>query len=172
MLGIANVFEISISIVTAMMGLAYPLFLDKVNGIDTLYKNLKYSKKFEKEFLYRSFNIMLVCCLVELFLFPFIIMLMNSRQCEIAILTLQTICVFVLAMNMQQVYTLLMVYNAPEKLTQRIIASPDTPLRLEELEIMLEFASTDLMYRDIARQCIVEITHTITYFQNEEINRS
>lgn len=33
MLDFTNIFEISISIVTAMMGLSYPLFLDKVNGI-------------------------------------------------------------------------------------------------------------------------------------------
>lgn len=172
MLDFTNIFEISISIVTAMMGLSYPLFLDKVNGIDSIYKNLKFSKKFEKEFLYKSFNILLILCLVELFLFPFIIIEINNYKYEMLIITVQTICVLALTMNMHQVYILLMIYNAPEKLMKRIKASPDSPQRLDELEIMLEFASTDFMYRDIASECLDEITKAITNFQNEEMNRN
>lgn len=29
----ATIFELSISMVTALLGLAYPLFIDKINGI-------------------------------------------------------------------------------------------------------------------------------------------
>ena len=55
--GYIELFELSIAMVTALLGLAYPLFIDKVNQMTDKYKTRRISEKFKNETAYWSFNI-------------------------------------------------------------------------------------------------------------------
>lgn len=172
MIDFKNILEISISVITALLGLAYPMFVEKVDGIERLYKSRQMSDKFKREFSYWIFNKLLVLCIFELFVFPFIIMNQRSISLEMILLTVQTISVLILAMNMTQIYILLIVYNAPEKLSQRIIISPRSELRLSELTTMAIFASHDPLYSDVYEKCMNEIRSSIYNFQQNELRNN
>lgn len=169
MFELTSIFEISISFITALLGLSYPLFIDKISGIDKIYKNLKISKIFEDEILYKIFNVLIIVCIVELFIFPFVINAENSQTLGIIFLIIQTVCVFALTMDMTQLYFLIMVYNAPEKLSRRIILLPNSPKRLEELEIMIECTAANPMYRDVYSKCMEEFTNEIMAYQEKQL---
>lgn len=66
-MSLLQIYELAISMVTALLGLAYPLFIDKINSIAKNYKSRQLSERFRGEFVYRAFNQLLVLCIMEMF---------------------------------------------------------------------------------------------------------
>lgn len=50
--GYIELFELCIAMVTALLGLAYPLFIDKINQMSDKYKTRRISEKFKNETAY------------------------------------------------------------------------------------------------------------------------
>lgn len=49
--GYIELFELCIAMVTALLGLAYPLFIDKINQMSDKYKTRRISEKFKNVFI-------------------------------------------------------------------------------------------------------------------------
>lgn len=98
--GYIELFELCIAMVTALLGLAYPLFIDKINQMSDKYKTRRISEKFKNETAYCCFNILIVVCIVELFVFPIIIIAYDTDYCNQLLITIQGICVFTLSIIM------------------------------------------------------------------------
>lgn len=168
----AVIFELSISMVTALLGLAYPLFIDKINGIASMYKSRRMSERFRNEFPYRLFNSFLFVSVLELFVFPFLIYAVQSTRLVFILLVLQGMTVFILSLSMIQLYDLLMTYCNPESLCRRIRMALQPQRRIEDLMIIMEFAATDAMYRDLYATCLEELYRHIMEFQQNELNQN
>lgn len=98
--GYIELFELCIAMVTALLGLAYPLFIDKINQMSDKYKTRRISEKFKNETAYCCFNILIVVCIVELFVFPIIIIAYDTDYCNQLLITIQGICVFTLSVGL------------------------------------------------------------------------
>ena len=165
----ATIFELSISMVTALLGLAYPLFIDKINGIAAMYKSRRMSARFRSEPAYMVFNSFIFVAVIELFVFPFIIYALQSKQWEMILLVVQGVTVFILSLSMIQLYDLLMTYCNPESLCNRIRMASHPQRRIEDLMIIMEFAATDSMYNDLYATCQEEMFRHIMEFQQHEL---
>lgn len=165
-------FELSISMVTALLGLAYPLFIDKVRSIATNYKSRRMSERFRGEPAYKIFNVFLFVSIIELFVFPFLIHALQSKQCEMTLLVIQGITVFILSLSMIWLYDILMTYCNPDSLCRWIRASSHPQRRIEDLTILMEFAATDTMYRELFATCQEELFYHIMEFQQQELSRN
>lgn len=87
--GYIELFELCIAMVTALLGLAYPLFIDKINQMSDKYKTRRISEKFKNETAYCCFNILIVVCIVELFVFPIIIIAYDTDYCNQLLITME-----------------------------------------------------------------------------------
>jgi hypothetical protein len=58
--GYIELFELCIAMVTALLGLAYLLFIDKINQMSDKYKTRRISEKLKNEIAYCCFNILIV----------------------------------------------------------------------------------------------------------------
>ncbi len=168
-LSFSVIFELSISMVTALLGLAYPLFIDKINGIASMYKSRRISQRFRKELPYIMFNFFLTISVLELFLFPILIYAIKSPRVDFILLWIQGITVFILSLSMVHLYDMLMTYCNPESLCNRIRVSINPQQRIEDLMIIMEFAATDAMYRDLYSTCFEELCRHIMEFQQNEL---
>lgn len=166
------IFELSISMVTALLGLAYPLFIDKINGIATMYRSRRMSARFRSEPAYKVFNFLLFICILELFIFPFVIHALQSKQWEIILLIIQGITVFILSLSMILLYDLMMTYCNPDSLCKKIRTSMRPQRRFEDLKILMEYAATDTRYRELFATCQEELFRHIMEFQQEELRRN
>ncbi|MBQ6200860.1 MAG: hypothetical protein IJK50_05455 [Prevotella sp.] len=166
------ILELCISMVTALLGLAYPLFVDKINGIATMYKSKRMSARFRSDPAYIVFNIFLFVSILELFVFPFVIYAIHSKQIEMILLIVQGITVFILSLCMVLLYDLMMTYCNPESLCQKIRASLNPQRRIEDLSILMEFAAKDIVYRDLYATCQEELFRHIMEFQQQELSRN
>lgn len=115
-----NIFDVCISMVTAMIGLALPMFIERIRKIYDIYNSKVVSDKFKKEWSYKFFLVMIVICLIELFVIPLINAALNNAVYSHVLLTIQGISVFVFSMNMVYLYRLLLIYLEPELLLKKI----------------------------------------------------
>ena len=165
----ADLYQLALSLIPALLGLAYPLFIDKINDISEKYRSRRLSKRFRREFFYYFFNVILIINIVELFLVPFLIS--ANQQLELFLLTLQAISVFLVSMCMIIIYDLLMTYNDPVRLLDRIRMSVDPVQRMTDLAELIQFAASDEKQSDLFNMCMTELyTHTMDFQQRELVS--
>lgn len=157
--------------VTALLGLAYPLFIDKINAISKDYKSRRLSERFRGEIVYRFFSLWLIVCIVEMFVIPFVLNALQSSFWEIVLLTSQGISVFVLSMCMVILYDLLLTYNDPVRLFERIRASVDDENKFYDIVDLMKYAATDVEQSQLFSRCVSEFDRLMMDFQQTEINR-
>lgn len=165
-----EIFELCIAMVTALLGLAYPLFVDKINQMTDKYKTRRISKKFRSETAYRCFNVLIIICVVELFLFPLIITAYNSEYCNRLLISIQGICVFILSIVMIRLYHLLMTYNDPFRFFNRIRANERDENLIADLQILIQYASISDNTEDLYNDAMQELTMLIFNFQEEQLS--
>ena len=171
-MSLLQIYELAISMVTALLGLAYPLFVDKISDIGDKYKSKRLSKRFRGEFVYSLFNVLLVISIVELFTIPFVLSGLKSSSWSIILLTVQGLFVFVLSMCMVVLYDLLLTYRDADKLFQRIRAGADNEQKLTDIVEMMKFAATDEERADLYSQCVSEFNRFVLEFQAQEMTRN
>ena len=165
---IQQIYELAISMVTALLGLAYPLFIDKINSIATEYKSRRLSERFKHEPVYVAFNLLLLICIVEMFVIPFVLSVAQNNRLEFSILTIQGISVFVLSMCMVVLYDLLLTYNDSVRLFERIRGMEDKKQELTDIVELMKYAAADEERQDLFNQCVVEFGRLIMEFQHNE----
>lgn len=167
-MSLLQIFEVAISMVTALLGLAYPLFIDKINAIAKEYKSQQLSERFRNESSYAIFNLLLIFCIVEVFVFPFVIGALHSSVWETVLFTIQGISVFVLSMSMVSLYFLLLTYNDPIRLFERIRAGEDEKKRVTEIGVLMKYAATDEEHLQLYNLCVSELSSLLLEYKQKE----
>lgn len=167
--GYIELFELGIAMVTALLGLAYPLFIDKVNQMTDKYKTRRISEKFKNEIAYCCFNILIVVCIVELFVFPIIIIAYNTEYCNQLLITIQGACVFILSIIMVRLYHLIQTYNDPFRFFNRIRINETSENLIADLQILIQYASNNEAERDLYNDAMEEFMTQILNFQQEQL---
>lgn len=168
-MSLLQIYELAISMATALLGLAYPLFLDKIDLIAKEYKSRRLSERFKCELVYIVFDILLIFCIVEMFVIPFVLTALQSDIWNVVLLTIQGITVFVLAMCMVLLYHLLLAYNDPERLFERIRVSQDNVQKVTDIVEIMKYAATDEEQTLLYNRCVAEFDNLIMEFQKAEI---
>ena len=159
--GYIELFELCIAMVTALLGLAYPLFIDKINQMSDKYKTRRISEKFKNETAYCCFNI------VELFVFPIIIIAYDTDYCNQLLITIQGICVFTLSIIMVRLYHLIQTYNDPFRFFNRIRINETSENLIADLQIL--YASNNEAEMDLYNDAMQELSTQILNFQEEQL---
>lgn len=163
--------ELYISVVTALLGLAYPMFIDHINGIADKYQSRAMSLKFQSEWAYRVFYALMVACLIELFVFPVLNYAFHTDYLFQQLISVQYVCVFVLALTMVKLYHLLMTYHDPYLLFDRIRDLHDESERLTLARIIADYgASTNCPYDRLYDDVMEYIATEIMSFQQTVLN--
>lgn len=166
--GYIELFELSIAMVTALLGLAYPLFIDKVNQMTDKYKTRRISEKIKNETAYCCFNILIVVCIMELFVFP-IIIAYNTDYCNQLLITIQGVCVFALSIIMVRLYHLIQTYNDPFRFFNRIRINETSEELIADLQILIQYASNNETESDLYNDTMEELMTQILNFQQEQL---
>lgn len=170
MLKDSKILELTISMVTALLGLSYPLFIDLINKINEKYNSRRISDKFKSEILYKLFNLLMPTCIVELFTFPAIILYMGNPKWNIYLMTIQGICVFILSMCMICLYRLILIYIEPIRLLDLIRNSDESPRdQFEDTMEILQSASSDTINTELYNSCESDLIEHIMHFQQQEL---
>lgn len=165
---ILQIYELAISMVTALLGLAYPLFIDKINAIVKEYKSKRLSERFRNEPFYLIFNPLLILCIMEMFIIPFVLSALQTSFWELLLLTIQGISVFILSMCMVILYDLLLIYNDPERLFERIRNGEDKEQKLTDIVELMKYTATDEELVMLYSRCITEFGRLVYEFQQNE----
>ena len=172
MMTLLQIYELAISMVTALLGLAYPMFIDKISSITEKYKSRQLSERFKKEFAYQLFNLLLIICIVGMFTLPFVLSVLQNRMWEITLLAIQGISVFVLSMCMVVLFHLLLTYNDPERLFERICISDDKKQKIIYLRDLIKYAASDEELTPLFNRCMNEFFQIMLEFQRTEIKNN
>ena len=160
-----KIFELCISMLTALLGMAYPLFIDKINKMTEKYNTRHISEKFRRETSYRIFSVLIVICIIELFVFPVIINAFETECVNLSLITVQGICVFTLSIVMVRLYHLIMTYADPFRLFDRSKANDTEEELFEDLQILIQYASKNEANLDLFQESIKELVKLVVKFQ-------
>lgn len=166
-----KIFELCISLLTALLGLAYPLFIDKINNMTEKYNTRYISKRFRCETSYCLFNVLIVVCIIELFAFPVIINAFNTEEVNLSLISIQGICVFILSIVMVRLYHLIMTYIDPFKFFNRIRANDTQEELFKDLQILIQYASKNKFNIDLFNDVMNELTTLLVQFQEKELSK-
>ena len=169
-LSFLQIYELSISMVTALLGIAYPLFIDKIYGISERYKSRRLSERFQHEFSYQIFNRLLIACIIEMFIIPYIVLSIQNPIVEMWLITIHTISVFILAMCMIVLYDVIMIYNNPIRLFNYIRIAVNPRNRFLDIIDLALYAATDEEQIRLFEMCLNAISQHIIEFQQQEID--
>ena len=158
--------------VTALLGMAYPLFIDKINSIARTYKSRRLSDRFRGEFAYNVFNILLIVCITEMFFIPFVVTATQNSVWEIVLLIIQGLSVFILSMSMIVLYDILLTYNNPIRLFQRMRTTADNERRFLDIRELMLYAATDEEQTQLFESCMDELNRHLFDLQQSGLNNN
>lgn len=167
-----QIYELGMSMVTALLGLAYPLFIDKINSIATTYKSRRLSDRFRGEFAYNVFNVLLIICITEIFVIPFVVTATQNSILEMVLLIIQGVSVFILSMSMIALYDILLTYNDPIRLFQRVRITADNERRFLDIRELMLYAATDEEQSQLFESCMHELNHDLFEIQQSQLNNN
>ena len=164
-----KIFELCISMVTALLGLSYPLFIDKIDKMTERYNTRYISEKFTNEPTYLFFNVLIIVCIIEMFTFPVIINAYQTECVNQLLITVQAICVFALSIAMFKLFHLLMIYTNPFRFFKRIRLKDKDEELLKDLQILIQYASKDKANIDLFNDAMVELMKQIVAYQETKL---
>ena len=164
-----KLFELCISMVTALLGLSYPLFINKIDKMTEKYNTRYISEKFTDEFSYRFFSILIIVCVIEMFTFPVIINAYQTEYVNQLLITVQSICVFVLSISMFKLFHILMVYTNPFRFFKRIRLKDKDEELFKDLQILIQYASKNKANIDLFNDAMAELMKQIVTYQETKL---
>ena len=162
-----DIYQLSLSMVTALLGLSYPLLIDKVNAISDKYESRWLSEMFQDETVYRLFHTLLCFCIIETFLIPYLVLQMGERVSPLIFLTIQAVTVFALTASMVVLYALIMTYYDARKLLRHIKQLRYSSRKLKCLQDLMVYASQNERDEDVFNECISEIWGIMLEYQKK-----
>lgn len=113
-------FSSLISIFSAVIGLSYPVLLQSIQRIDEQYQSVRLSRRFQKETIFKIFQIILLVNIIISLLAPYIIYITQTTS-TIYIISLQTVLVAALLMTSFHLFTIIRIYYHPFSLLERLV---------------------------------------------------
>ena len=107
-----------LSVVAAIIGLSCPLIIGRIESIDKHYNSTLLAKRFMAETTFCFFAICMAVNILVATVFPFFID--NSEYARIWI-AVQSILVFLLVVSLLVLFTDMLIYTSPEKLSKHIL---------------------------------------------------
>ena len=159
-----------ISLLAAILGIGYPLFLESIRKIDEQYKSTRLSARFQQESVFRHYKAILVITIVISFCAPFLMLLFPFEKVCIVVLTIQTISVLYLVYMMLAVFRMIQSYYDPIKHVEAYgyPSSPDDQIKVGRIMSKDLFCLIDLMCyssrcnnREVYEKCKSLLVHFI-----------
>lgn len=166
-----KIFELCISMITALLGLSYPLFIDKIDNMTEKYNTRYISEKFTNETSYCLFNTLMIVCIVEMFTFPVIIHAYQTEEINLLLITIQAICVFTLSIVMFKLFHLLMVYTNPFRFFRRIRLKDKDEELFKDLQVLIQYASKNKSNQDVFNDTMSELIKQTVAYQETELKK-
>lgn len=113
-------FSSLISILAALLGVAFPLILQCIQKVDEQYGSTRLSAHFKREPAYHCYFFLLVIGVCSSVLMPFLMFWLKAKATLVILETIHTLLVFSLSINFIYLFTIIQEYYDPEKLFQRI----------------------------------------------------
>lgn len=109
-----------ISLLAAILGIGYPLFLESIRKIDEQYDSTRLSARFQRERSFHWYRRSLLASIAICFCAPFITLLFPVTAVSLVIIAVQALCVLWLIIEMLGVFQMVQEYYNPHKLYYRI----------------------------------------------------
>lgn len=167
-----KLFELCISMVTALISLAYPLSIGQIDKMREKYKSRYVTQKFKKESLFIFFNILIVICIVELFIFPVIIKAFDTEYINLMLISIQGICVFMLSINTLRLLYLIIIYSDPFLYFNRTRVNETGKDLFDNLLILIQYASKNKTNADLFNDSMREFIRMIVEFQQGQLSNN
>lgn len=113
-------FSFLASIVVAVLGTGYPLFLGSIREIDAQYKSTRLAKRFKNECIFRVYYWVLVSSIAASIIAPFMMMIFNNVKLNIIIIIVQCIVVLLLVGQMLWLFRLIHKYYDIEQICRHL----------------------------------------------------
>ena len=113
-------FSSLISILAALLGVAFPLILQCIQKVDEQYGSTRLSAHFKREPAYHCYFFLFVIGVCSSVLMPFLMFWLKAKATLVILETIHTLLVFSLSINFIYLFTIIQEYYDPEKLFQRI----------------------------------------------------
>ncbi len=167
--GYFRIYEVSVALVTTILGLAYPIFVDKINGIADKYNSIRILEMFKREKTYRYYNFLIIVCIIEMFVFPILMTSYHTPNIIQWLITIQGICVFTLCIVIIRLCHLLMTYNEPFNLLERTKVNEPLESELECLEVLILYGSRNETNSRLYEEAVEELMRCFFKFQEEKL---
>lgn len=137
-----QVLDFSISIFTAILGIAYPLLLENMNKIDERYHSAKITGSLVHNPIIRRFDWVVVICIIETVCFPLIILGLNGRydSCSLIIITVHILTTLTLMIGILVIVRLIRLYNNAPELSQILNNTDNQKNKLENLDLLFDIS--------------------------------
>lgn len=152
-----------LSIIAALIGLACPLIIGRIENIDERYECTQMTERFKNEFSFRLFEWLMVLNIIVAILFPFLIDRLAYARVWIAI---QSGCVFVLLVSLVVLFADMLLYTTPESLNKRILEDYRNARKAND-KVKEELYFTQLM--DIAPKLLISARYDVTQQVYDEL---
>jgi hypothetical protein len=155
-----QILDFSISIFTAILGIAYPLLLENMNTIDEKYHSAKITERLVRNTVIRRFDWVVVVCIIETVCFPLIILSLNGRyaSCSLVIIMIHILTTFALMIGMIAIVRLIRLYNNAQELSQLLSDADNQQDKLENIDLLFDISmylskikNTEQMYTVMSR---------------------
>lgn len=175
-----QVLDFSISIFTAILGIAYPLLLDNMNRVDERYHSAKITGSLVRNPIIRRFDWVVVICIIETVCFPLIILGLNGRydSCSLIIITIHILTTLALMIGILVIVRLIRLYNNAKELSQILDNTNNQKNKLENLDLLFDISmylarikNTEQMYT-VMDHIYQTISNEIENFSQQKKNHS
>ena len=116
-----------ISLLSAILGIGYPLFLESIRKIDEQYDSTRLSAKFQRESVFKWYRCALIVSIGVSFCAPFLMLLFPFDMLCIIIITIQTLVVLWLVFMMLSVFQMVQDYYNPNQIIDSRFGNPLPP---------------------------------------------
>lgn len=133
-----------VSLLAAILGIGYPLFLESIRKIDEQYDSTHLSARFQRERVFLCYRMALLSSIVTSFCAPFLMLLLRADEVSIIVVAVQSASLLWLVFQMLFMFQVIQDYYDPMRLIDRIHL-PEPPIEfgsngLEELLCLIDLA--------------------------------
>lgn len=103
-------FSFLASIVVAILGIGYPLFLNNIRGIDEQYRSTRLARRFQKEHCFTQYKQWLILSIAVSVAAPFVMLMVGCINVNVLVEGVQCLVVLFLVWRMLQLFNLISKY--------------------------------------------------------------
>ena len=111
-------FSFLVSLVSAILGIAHPLFLESIRKIDEQYESTVLSSLFQHARIFRLHRIALFVAIAISFVAPFAMLICDCKMLNITVVTIQCFCVIILVTIMLRMFQTIQIFYNPSELAK------------------------------------------------------